>query len=299
MGIVDKIKEKYPYLTRKQRDVANYMLEDVERMSYVTLKEVARDSGVTEMTVLKTCALLGFSSFSDLKYEFRKYAARQLEYTRHLDVEYNTPRIPGYELSNTEALLQDICLEEKKLTEVFFRQLRLGDMLLAADMILEAERIVLCGRGVSLIACDGLATMLSVVGRGVICVNTELDESIHRALPLLTPGTLVFGVSFPDYFRVTTKLLEYAHGKGLKVLSMTDTDRSPVCPFSDLVLYAPTQTRMFLNTMGAPMMLVNLLCSTVNIRLGVSRCSGLEEKTAFHQLLESSDAEQGGSAINL
>ena len=31
MGIVDKIKEKYPYLTRKQRDVANYMLEDVER----------------------------------------------------------------------------------------------------------------------------------------------------------------------------------------------------------------------------------------------------------------------------
>lgn len=92
MGIVDKIKEKYPYLPRKQRDVAS---QNVERMSYVTLKKVARDSGVTEMTVLKTCVLLGFSSISDLKYEFRKYAARQLEYTRYLDAEYNTPASPA------------------------------------------------------------------------------------------------------------------------------------------------------------------------------------------------------------
>ena len=82
MTVVEQIQEKYPFLTKKQREVAAYMVADPERMSYTTLKEISRDTGITEMTILKTCDSLGFASFSDLKYEFRKYAAQQVEQLR-------------------------------------------------------------------------------------------------------------------------------------------------------------------------------------------------------------------------
>lgn len=267
MTVIEQLQAKFPILTRKQREVADYMLEDPERMSYITLKEMSRETGVTEMTILKTCSLLGFSSFSTLKYEFRKYAAQQRELLRHEENEYLMPPAPDYELDDPRRLLQEICREEQQLTERFFQQLDLNRISEAAGLLLEADRIVLCGRGVSYNICDYMAMRLSTLGRGAVTINSELDDSIHAALPLLAERSLLVAVSYPDYYRMTTKVAEYASRKGARVLGLTDTEKSPILPFCTMSLTAPTQTRMFLNTIGTPVILVNLLTTALHIRL--------------------------------
>lgn len=284
MTVIEQIQDKYPFLTRKQREVVDYMLEDAERMSYVTLKEMGQDTGITEMTILKTCSLLGFSSFSSMKYEFRKYVAQQLELFRHRSNEYSTPPAPAYELSNTHRLFQEICGEEAKLFRLLFQELDIDRLFAAADMIMAAERIVLCGRGVSANICGYFSTCLSVLGRGVININSELDDSIHAALPQLTENTLLIAVSYPDYYRMTTKVTEYAHHKGIRILGLTDTEKSPIVPFCELVLTAPTQTRMFLNTIGPPMTLVNLVTTALHIRLSEQEGDFAESITEFYTL---------------
>lgn len=268
MSIIEQIQEKYPFLTRKQREVANYMLEDYERMSYITLKEMSQETNITEMTILKTCSALGFNSFSSIKYEFRKYAAKQLEIFRHSTAEYNNaPSLTENELSDSDRLLQDICAEESRLHQYFFSQLDIKKIFSAADMILEADQIFLCGRSVSTYICQYFSTMLAVLGRGSITINSELDDSIYAALPLMTEKSLLIVASYPDYFRMTVKVAAYAHNHNVKVLALTDNDKSPVYEYSDLALFAPTQTRMFLNTIGTPAVLVNLIVSAINIRL--------------------------------
>ena len=271
MTVIEQIQEKYPFLTRKQREVVDYMLEDPERMNYITLKEISRAAGVTEMTILKTCSLLGFSNFNTLKYEFRKYAAQQLELLRHRENEYSMNPAPDYELDDPQRLLREICGEEAKLTALFFQELdprRLSD---AAELFLEADQVILCGRGVSYNICDYLSMRLSTLGQGVVTINSELDDSIHRALPLMTKRTLVVAVSFPDYYRVTTRVAESAKRKGARVLGITDSEKSPIWPFCTMSLLAPTQTRMFLNTISAPMALVNLLTCALHIRLSTQK----------------------------
>lgn len=267
MTVIEQLQEKFPILTRKQREVADYMLEDLERMSYITLKEMSKETGVTEMTILKTCSLLGFPSFSTLKYEFRKYAAQQREFLRHEENEYPMQPAPDYELGDPRRLLREICEEEQQLTARFFRQLDLNQIFEAAELLLKAERIVLCGRGVSYNICDYLSMHLATLGRGAVTINSELDDSIHAALPLLTERSLLVAVSYPDYYRVTTKVAEYARRKGAQVLGLTDTEKSPILPFCTMSLFAPTQTRMFLNTIGTPVVLVNLLTTALHIRL--------------------------------
>ena len=281
MILTEQLLEKQPFLTRKQREVVDYMLEDPDRMSYITLKDISREVGVTEVTVLKTCSLLGFPSFSALKYEFRKYAAQQMELLRHQTNDYPPiPPAPAYELGDPPGLLRAVCEEEARLTRHFFQTLDIEQMFQAAGLLLSAGRIVLCGRGVSYNICDYLSMHLSALGRGTISINSELDDSIHAALPLLTGDALLVAVSFPDYYRMTAKVAEYAYRKGVRVLGLTDTAKSPILPFCSMYLTAPTQTRMFLNTIGSPAILVNLLATALHIRLSereVDYCANMEE----------------------
>lgn len=284
MTLIERLQEKQPFLTRKQREVVDYMLEDLERMSYVTLKEMSRETGVTEMTILKTCSLLGFSSFSALKYEFRKYAAQQLELLRHQINEYPMPPAPDYELDDPQRLLKEICDEEAHLTSLFFQRVDLRRIFEAVDMLLEADQIILCGRGVSYNICDYLSMRLATLGQGVATINSELDDSIHAALPLLTERSLLVAVSFPDYYRMTIKVAEYAQRKGVRVLGLTDSEKSPITPFCAMTLHAPTQTRMFLNTISMPMVLVNLLTTALHIRLSEQEVNFGENIEEFYSL---------------
>lgn len=73
-NVLDVIAEKKAALPRKQRIVAEYMEQNPQLMSYITLKELSNDLQVTEITVLKTCQSLGYGGFNDIKYEFRKTA---------------------------------------------------------------------------------------------------------------------------------------------------------------------------------------------------------------------------------
>lgn len=285
MTVVEQIQEKYPFLTRKQREVAAYMLADPDRMSYITLKEISKDTGITEMTILKTCDSLGFASFSELKYEFRKYAAQQMERLRR-DIKFSVDPTPSYELSDTERLLKDICSEESQLFDQFFSTLDVQQIFAVADMLRAADKVVFCGRGVSTYVCEYLSMLLSVMGCGSVLINTELYDSIHMALPMLTPKTVLFVVSFPDYYHMTTTVAEFAHRKGVKIIAMTDNDKSPVVPFADLTLMVPTTTRLFLNTLGAPMVLANLIASAMNIRISGKKASFASSVTEFYALMD-------------
>ena len=51
MNIIERLKEKYPEMTKKQKQIAEYMMSHVDKMSFITLKELSAETQVTEMTI--------------------------------------------------------------------------------------------------------------------------------------------------------------------------------------------------------------------------------------------------------
>lgn len=252
-------------MTRKQKQIADFMMAHPEQMTFMTLKELRNQVNVSEVTILKACSDFGYENFNEVKYEFRKYASMQEQLALHQDNDYVSTSIPKYELQEKEKLLQSICQEEKELMNTLIYGLDVPHVLEVARGILQKKRVVLCGRGFSCVVASAFSTLLSVSGMGSIVVNTELNDEVHSALPLIDEDTAVIALSFPDYYFMTTKMAEFAKKSGAKVIGITNRETAPLTEFCEDVLICPSTTRLFMNTLSTAMAILNILASAIEI----------------------------------
>ena len=59
MDIIKRIESHYPDMTRKQKQIADFLLQNQDTLTFITLKELSVQVGVTEITILNLCKRLG------------------------------------------------------------------------------------------------------------------------------------------------------------------------------------------------------------------------------------------------
>lgn len=282
-NILDVIAEKKASLPKKQRMVAEYMEQNPQEMSYITLRQLSGDLHVTEITVLKTCQSLGYGGFNDIKYEFRKTAIEKRK-TDVLDEKNSyTETIPAYESEDERKFLQSVGENEVHMVAQFWKETDIEDIFKAAGMLLSKKKIYICGRGISYLLAKCMVQYLYGCNCYASAVNTELNEDVYGVLSELDEDTVMVAVSFPDYYFMTLKLAEFAKNNKVSILAITDVPNAEVAELADLTLVVPSMTRAFLNTLSAPMFLVNLLTSAVKIRKNNQKNS--EKEQEFTDLL--------------
>lgn len=82
-----------------------------------------------------------------------------------------------------------------------------------------------------MLMCKALQIWISTSGLPGIVMDTELNDEIHALLPLITEETVVVAFSFPDYYFMTTKIVEFSKKSGAKVIGITNVEESPIAEF--------------------------------------------------------------------
>lgn len=265
MDIMMRIEEHYPSMTKKQKQIADYIKDNIDTMAFITLREMSKELGVTEITILNTCKVLGYERFNEVKYDVRKYINVNRRMGFYQANDYFNTDVPKYELNDKEKLLAEICMEERGLLDEYTRNFDSRYLMKVAKLFYEYPRLILCGRGMSHIVCQWMASDLAGMQLSAMIVNSELNESVYSALPAFDENTLLVAVTFPDYYFMTEQIAKYAKKKGSKVIGIADSISCDLAQHVDELLTIRSTTRMFLNTMSAPMALVNLLMSAIKI----------------------------------
>ena len=87
------------------------------------------------------------------------------------------------------------------------------------------------------------------------------EQMLHVA-----KGDVVIGISLPRYSSSTVKLMQYAHASGAAVIAITDKRDAPAGLVADHVLLAKSDMVSVVDSLVAPMSVVNALIVSVGRR---------------------------------
>ena len=101
---------------------------------------------------------------------------------------------------------------------------------------------------------------------------------IYEQLAHIGRGDVLVGISFPRYSKMAIHAVEFACRRGAEVVAITDSALSPLYGMAAVSLLAPCDMISFVDSMAAPLSLLNALI------VAVGRQKNEEVSGTFSQL---------------
>lgn len=263
MDILEHLQKLYPALTKKQKTIADYLIANPEEISYITLAQLSHQTGTSELTLLRFCQKLGYSNFLDLKEQFRDYTQKMIKQASSSS--FFLPERTSGEDTEREQMLHEICNTEAAVFSDFITNINLESVIKASDEIRKSTRIYIFAHDISLVPGKFLQSRLEILYLNSVLIDLSDLEVTQKIIQHLTDGDLVIFFSFPRYYFPIGNIAKKAAKSGVPILTITDSDTSPAAAHSTLLLLCPTSTKLFYNSMTAPMAMLNILASCLVI----------------------------------
>ena len=249
--LLQKIDEKYPRLSKGQKKLADYIRQEYDKAAFLTAARMGDVVGVSESTVVRFAMTLGYKGYPEFQKALEELVRTKLNSIQRMEVTYG--RISQGEIL-ASVLQSDI--EKIKLTMGSVDQEAFE---VAVDTILNARRIYVIG----IRSCAPLASFLSyylhLICEDVTLVNSNTSSEIFEQLIRVGKEDVVMGISFPRYSMRTLKALEFASNRSAKVITLTDSVHSPINLYSSCNLIARSDMASIVDSLVAPLSVVNAL----------------------------------------
>jgi RpiR family transcriptional regulator, carbohydrate utilization regulator len=218
-------------LNPSERLIAEYILSDPERVLYHTIAEMKRECGASVGSIVGFCRTMGVGGFADLKIAL----ARELA----------GGGLPGGELEGKDGSVFDqvFRLHAKSLAET--RQINPDSTLLeAARAIGKARRIDIFSTGISHAVAYAAYCKFALIGLHAFTEKDAHMQLVHAMQ--LAKGDVAFGISCSGCTKETVRCLEVARERKATTICLTNSIRSPITAFADIVLHAtPGEVKYF------------------------------------------------------
>lgn len=133
----------------------------------------------------------------------------------------------------------------------------------AVEMIRSAKNVYIVGMRTSTTLARFLWLYLNVLRENVFVIQDTAAAEVYEQLMRVKDGDLVIGVCFPRYSNRTVNVMGFAKERGAATLGITDSVTSPLNESSTVCLYAKSEMVSFLDSLVAPMGLINALIVAV------------------------------------
>lgn len=252
------IDERLPSLSKGHKLIANYILSHYDKAAFMTAQKLGKTVGVSESTVVRFASELGYDGYPALQRGLQDLMRNKLTAVQRIKV--------SSEQMNSDDVLETVLNLDIERIHTTLEEISKDDFHRAVDMIVSCDTIYIMGTRSSAAIALFINYYLSLIFPHVKLVQSTTTSELFEKIMRIDSKDVIIGVSFPRYSKQTLKALKYAHNAGAKVISITDSTSSPLAKYADALLLARSDMASFVDSLVAPLSLVNALLVAVSIR---------------------------------
>lgn len=250
--------ENMPHFSKGQKKIAQFIIDHYDEAAFMTALKLGNTVGVSESTVVRFAAELGFSGYPQLQKAMQGLIRSRLTTLQRIEVSRTRMQddevlddVMSYDVSNIRQTLEEMP------RDVFYD---------AVETIVKARKVYIFGAGscraLSSFAAHYLKLFLSDVHHITVSHQSEIFEDMIG----ISPDDVVIGISFPRYSSRAVKTLHYASAKNVKVIAITDSAASPVAKYASHLLLAHSDMASVVDSLTAPLSVINALIVAISLK---------------------------------
>ena len=250
-SVLHIIEKGMPGFSKGQKRIAAYILENYDKAAFMTASKLGKLVNVSESTVVRFASELGYDGYPGMQRALQEMIRSRLTSTQRIQV--SGDRFSGQDVLGT-VLQSDI----EKLREMVNRADR-AEFNEAVEQILGAKHIYIIGARSSSFVAGYLNFYLHLLFENVTLVQSNAAGEIFEQLFRIGPGDVIIAISFPRYSNVTLSSVKFARDRGATVIAVTDSEMAPIYQMAQAALLAPCEMISFVDSMVAPLSILNAL----------------------------------------
>lgn len=247
-----------PKLSKGQKQIARYIVEHYDKAAFMTAARLGQAVGVSESTVVRFASELGYEGYPQLQRSLQELIRNRLTTVQRME-------LAGDQLGDGDLLDRVLTMDIDKIRRTL-EEVSRPEFVATIDKLLTARCIYILGIRSSASLANFLAFYFNHVFDNVRLITSASTSDVFEQMLYLNEQDVFFGISFPRYSKRTLTAMRFAQERRACTIALTDSSLSPIAEIADLHLYARSEMASFVDSLVAPLSLLNALIVAVGIR---------------------------------
>jgi len=253
LSVIEAASDK---MSKSQNRIAGYITNNIDKAAFMTAVRLARFAEVSESTVVRFAMELCYDGYPEMRRALQDTMRGKLTSVQRIKVAKDR-------LGTSDILTQVLSSDIDQIRQTM-EQTDSADFVRAVDAIVDAKNIYILGLRSSSFLAKFMGFYFDLLFSNSRVISESPDSEVFEQIVRLSEGDLLIAISFPRYSRRTIKTMQYSRSVGAKIIAITDGLASPLTELADISLCARSDMISFLDTLVAPLSLVNALVVAVS-----------------------------------
>ncbi len=255
----ERISALHKSLSPKHKRLARFVLDNKYFISFASASQAGEKIGTSAATVVRFAQTIGYEGYSEMQAAIRAELPSYMTAIVRMQVQLQAKQ-PSNDLLRS-VYQADINNIQRTVSNISEEKLNA-----ALETLVNANRILVVGAGLSSSCAMFLAHSLKIIGRDAR-VNSNEGLSLAADIALLNPGDLLIAIDMWRYVRSTIQAVSKAKEMGVSVIAITDSIVSPLARLADYAFEVVTSGISHSLSATAIMSLLNVFIAALSYKI--------------------------------